>query len=86
MGLDTVKLNGEHFTAHVEQGAQVKKGQLLYKLDSVQYEAAVKGAEAKVAECKARDTTYAAPLRVTARLLNNETGEINMVDINLRAA
>ncbi len=29
-----------------------------------------------VTECKARDTTYAAPLRVTARLLNNETGEI----------
>ena len=29
-----------------------------------------------VTECKARDTTYAAPLRVTARLVNNETGEI----------
>ncbi len=29
-----------------------------------------------VTECKARDTTYAAPLRVRARLLNKETGEI----------
>ena len=29
-----------------------------------------------VTECKSRDTTYAAPLRVTARLMNNETGEI----------
>ena len=29
-----------------------------------------------VTECKARDTTYAAPLRVTARHLNNEPGEI----------
>ena len=29
-----------------------------------------------IAECKERDTTYAAPLRVTARLLNLETGEI----------
>ena len=29
-----------------------------------------------VKECKERDTTYAAPLRVTARLLNKETGEI----------
>ncbi len=29
-----------------------------------------------ITECKARDTTYSVPLRVTARLLNNETGEI----------
>ena len=29
-----------------------------------------------VTECKARDTTYAAPLRATVRLTNNETGEI----------
>ena len=27
-----------------------------------------------VEECKQRDVTYAAPLRVTARLLNKETG------------
>ena len=29
-----------------------------------------------VKECKERDATYSAPLRVTARLLNKETGEI----------
>ncbi len=29
-----------------------------------------------ITECKARDATYAAPLRVTARLFNKETGEI----------
>ncbi len=34
-----------------------------------------------VAECKARDTTYAAPLRVTARLMNNETGEIKESEV-----
>jgi len=34
-----------------------------------------------VTECKARDTTYAAPLRVTARLLNNETGEIKESEV-----
>ncbi len=34
-----------------------------------------------VAECKARDTTYAAPLRVTARLLNKETGEIKESEV-----
>ena len=34
-----------------------------------------------VTECKARDTTYAAPLRVTVRLLNNETGEIKESEV-----
>ncbi|MBR2079084.1 MAG: DNA-directed RNA polymerase subunit beta, partial [Clostridia bacterium] len=29
-----------------------------------------------VKECKERDATYAAPLRVTARLINKETGEV----------
>ena len=29
-----------------------------------------------IKECKERDVTYAAPLRVTARLLNKETGEV----------
>ena len=34
-----------------------------------------------VEECKSRDTTYNAPLRVTARLLNKETGEIKEQEI-----
>ena len=34
-----------------------------------------------VAECKDRDVTYAAPLRVTARLNNNETGEIKESEV-----
>ncbi|MBR6634144.1 MAG: DNA-directed RNA polymerase subunit beta, partial [Clostridia bacterium] len=29
-----------------------------------------------IKECKERDATYAAPMRVTARLYNKETGEI----------
>ncbi|MBR2039915.1 MAG: DNA-directed RNA polymerase subunit beta, partial [Clostridia bacterium] len=36
-----------------------------------------------VNECKARDTTYAAPLRVTARLVNNETGEIKESEVSM---
>jgi len=34
-----------------------------------------------VAECKERDVTYAAPLRVRARLLNKETGEVKEQEI-----
>ncbi len=34
-----------------------------------------------VEECKSRDVTYAAPLRVTARLLNKETGEVKEQEI-----
>ena len=36
-----------------------------------------------VTECKARDATYAAPLRVTARLVNTETGEIKESEVSL---
>ncbi len=34
-----------------------------------------------VTECKARDTTYSAPLRVRARLMNNETHEIKESEV-----
>ena len=34
-----------------------------------------------VEECKERDVTYAAPLRVTARLLNKQTGEIKESEV-----
>ena len=34
-----------------------------------------------VTECKVRDVTYAVPMRVTARLLNKETGEIKEQEI-----
>lgn len=50
----TPRVSGEILKVGFEDGSIVKKGQLLYQLDAVQYEAAVKGAEAKVAECKAR--------------------------------
>ncbi len=34
-----------------------------------------------ITECKARDTTYSVPLRVTARLINNDTGEIKESEV-----
>ena len=33
IGLDTVKLGGEHFTAHIKAGDKVKKGDLLVEFD-----------------------------------------------------
>lgn len=33
IGLDTVKLNGKHFTIHAQEGQQVKKGDLLMEAD-----------------------------------------------------
>lgn len=33
LGLDTVKLDGEHFTAHISQGDKVKKGQPMVTVD-----------------------------------------------------
>lgn len=33
IGMDTVKLNGKHFTCHIEDGQHVKKGQLLLEFD-----------------------------------------------------
>ena len=47
------QVSGEILEVGFENGALVKKGDLLYRLDPVKYEAAVKNAEAKVAECKA---------------------------------
>lgn len=33
VGMDTVKLGGKHFTCHIKDGQQVKKGQLLLEFD-----------------------------------------------------
>lgn len=40
VGMDTVKLNGEGFTIHVEEGQQVKAGQLLLEFDMDKIQAA----------------------------------------------
>ncbi len=50
-------------------------------LDFVGYKLESDKVKYNVEECKERDVTYAAPLRVTARLINNETGEIKDQDV-----
>ncbi len=47
------QVSGEILEVGFENGAVVKAGDLLYRLDEVKYAAAVKNAEAKVAECRA---------------------------------
>ena len=47
------QVSGEILKVGFENGAVVKEGDLLFSLDPVKYQAAVKNAEAKVAECKA---------------------------------
>lgn len=39
VGLDTVKLNGKHFTIHASEGQEVKKGDLLLEADIEQIKA-----------------------------------------------
>lgn len=40
VGIDTVNLEGKHFTSHVQQGETVKKGQLLMEFDAAAIKAA----------------------------------------------
>ena len=50
-------------------------------LDFVDYKLDVDKPNYTVEECKERDTTYAAALRVTARLLNKESGELKESEV-----
>lgn len=47
------RVSGEILEIGFRDGEFVRAGQMLYKLDPVQYEAAVKGAEAEIEKCKA---------------------------------
>jgi len=47
------QVSGEILEVCFQNGANVKAGEVLFRLDSVKYEAAVKNAESKLAECKA---------------------------------
>ncbi len=47
------QVSGEILEVCFQNGANVRAGEVLYRLDAVKYEAAVKNAESKLAECKA---------------------------------
>lgn len=65
VGLDTVMLKGEHYTAHVESGAAVKKGDLLLEFDMEAIAAAGYDTITPVVICNADD--YKDVVRVTGK-------------------
>ncbi len=50
----TPRISGEILDVAFEEGDRVQTGTVLYQIDSIRYEAAVKKAEAEVAECKTK--------------------------------
>ena len=50
-------------------------------LEFVDYKLDMDNIKYSVEECKERDCTYAAPLKVSVRLTNNETGEIKEQEV-----
>ena len=74
------QVSGEILEVCFENGAEVKEGAVLYRLDSVKYEAAVKNAESKLAEAKAN--VHYAELSYTRhkKLLESRAVSLDAVD------
>lgn len=66
---------------HVDEGAQVRKGQVLFTIDQVQYKAAVETAKAAVATAKAAANTQ--ELTTTNKRKLNEKGIISDFDLQM---
>lgn len=74
VGLDTVMLKGEHYTAHVESGASVKTGDLLLEFDMEAIAAAGYDTVTPVVVCNADD--YKDVIRTTGKQV--EPGDVVM--------
>ena len=74
------QVSGEILEVGFENGTAIKAGQLLYRLDSVKYEAAVKNAEAKVAECKANLSYAELSYTRHKKLLESRAVSLDAVD------
>ena len=74
------QVSGEILEVGFENGSSIKEGQLLYRLDSVKYEAAVKNAEAKVAECKANLSYAELSYARHKKLLESRAVSLDAVD------
>ena len=74
------QVSGEILEVGFENGSVIKEGQVLYRLDSVKYEAAVKNAEAKVAECKANLSYAELSYTRHKKLLESRAVSLDAVD------
>jgi PTS system D-glucosamine-specific IIC component len=62
IGIDTVKLEGRHFTAHVQPGQSVKKGDLLVSFDMKAIRAAGYPLTTPMLVCNSDDYAAVEPL------------------------
>lgn len=74
------QVTGEILEVCFENGAMVKEGDLLYRLDPVKYEAAVKNAESKLSECKANASYAELSYERHKKLLETRAVSIDAVD------
>lgn len=74
------QVSGEILEVCFENGAMVKEGDVLYRLDPVKYEAAVKNAESKVVECKANASYAELSYERHKKLLETRAVSVDAVD------
>jgi len=74
------QVSGEILEVLFDNGADVKEGDVLYRLDPVKYEAAVKNAESKLAECKANAKYAELSYERHKKLLETRAVSLDAVD------
>ncbi len=74
------QVSGEILEVCFHNGAMVKEGDLLYRLDPVKYEAAVRNAESKVAESKANAAYAELSYQRHRKLLGTRAVSLDAVD------
>jgi RND family efflux transporter MFP subunit len=82
----TPQVSGEILEVAFENGSVVKAGDVLYRLDPVKYEAAVKNAESKLAECKANMQYAELSYERHKKLLETRAVSLDAVDNALSQA
>ena len=76
----TPQVSGEILEVAFANGSNVKAGDVLFRLDPVKYEAAVKNAESKLAECKANMQYAALSYERHKKLLQTRAVSLDAVD------
>ena len=74
------QVSGEILEVCFQDGAQVKEGDLLYRIDPVKYEAAVKNAESKLTECRANVKYAELSYERHKKLLDTRAVSLDAVD------